>query len=426
MRYILSILLLSALFSVGNAQTLNELRESQKKAKQNIELTNKLLQETQRSSKTTITKLRVLSNQIKERQTLINSINKEVNLLGETIDVLTAERTLLERRLEALKNEYANLVYHAYVRKSSYNELLFVFSAESFEQAYRRLRYLQEYSQYRKQQSIQIMAVTAELEQKKQQLEEQKTAKISAAKQKEKEAKKIQEAKKKEDKLLKDLKGKEQTLRERLAQQQKQATDLNRKIQQLIAEEIRRAEEKAKAEAAKKAEAENASNTPSASTPTATKPSTKPGVITLTKEEALIAGNFENNMGRLPWPVERGVITGRFGIQAHPVLQHVTTDNKGIYIQTQANADARAVFEGVVTQVFSVPGSNNAVIIKHGNYRTVYANLTKIYVKVGDKITTKQKVGRIFVDDENENKTELYFMVYKNTVLQNPESWIAR
>jgi septal ring factor EnvC (AmiA/AmiB activator) len=426
MRYIFSVLFLSALVSFGNAQTLNELRESQKKARQNIDMTNKLLQETQRSSRTTITKLRVLNNQIKERQTLINSINKEVNLLGETIDVLTSEKTLLENRLQALKNEYANLVYHAYVRKSSYNELLFVFSAESFEQAYRRLRYLQEYSQYRKQQSIQIMAVTAELEQKKQQLEEQKTAKICAAKEKEKEAKKIQEAKKKEDKLLKDLKGKEQVLRTRLAQQQKQANDLNRKIQQLIAEEIRRAEEKAKAEAAKKAEAERARTTPSTTTPTAPKPSVTAGAITLTKEEALIAGNFENNKGRLPWPVERGVITGRFGIQAHPVLQHVTTDNKGIYIQTQANADARAVFEGVVTQVFSVPGSNNAVIIKHGNYRTVYANLTKIYVKVGDKVTTKQKVGRIFVDDENENKTELYFMVYKNTVLQNPESWIAR
>ena len=436
MRYLVSTFSLLVLLSIGQAQTINELRESQKKAKQNIELTNKLLQETQKSSKSTVTKLRVLNNQIIQRQNLIKSINKEVTLLGGTINVLTTEKELLERRLEALINEYANLVYHAYVRKSSYNELLFIFSAESFDQAYRRLRYLQEYSHYRKQQSIQIIAVSTQLECKKQALEEQKQAKLSAAKQKELESKKIKEAKKKEDKVLTDLKKKEQSLRQRLAKEQKQANELNRRIQQIIAEEIRKAEEKRRAEeeAKARAEAEKRKESPASgvvtpSTPLSTPsaPAPKPSsAFKMTKEEALIAGNFENNMGRLPWPVERGVIIGHFGVQPHPVLKHVTTDNKGIYIQAQQASDARSVFEGVVTQVFSVPGSNNAVIIKHGNYRTVYANLTRIYVKVGDKVSTKQKVGRIFVDDENDNKTELYFMVYKNTSLQNPESWLAR
>ena len=136
-----------------------------------------------------------------------------------------------------------------------------------------------------------------------------------------------------------------------------------------------------------------------------------------------MAGNFEANKSRLPWPVERGAITGRFGKQKHPVLQHVEIDNKGIYIQTTSGSNARCVFDGVVSSVFSVPGSNNTVIVKHGNYRTVYANLTTLYVKTGDSVKTKQNLGKIFVD---EDKTELYFQLYKNFDLQNPEAWLTK
>jgi murein hydrolase activator len=128
----------------------------------------------------------------------------------------------------------------------------------------------------------------------------------------------------------------------------------------------------------------------------------------------------------LPWPTERGFISGKYGVQAHPVLKHVTTNNKGIYIQTPSGTNARAVFEGEVTQRFSIPGSNNAVIIKHGDFRTVYANLTNIYVNVGDKVSAKQSIGKIYTDDENDNKTELYFQVWKGKEILNPERWIAK
>jgi len=140
----------------------------------------------------------------------------------------------------------------------------------------------------------------------------------------------------------------------------------------------------------------------------------------------LLSGNFERNVGRLPWPTSNGFISGHFGIQQHAVLKHVTTNNKGVYIQTPSGSNARAVFEGVVTQRFSIPGSNNAVIIQHGNYRTVYANLTQIFVKEGDKVSAKQAIGRIYTDDDNGNKTELYFQVWKDKNLQNPENWISR
>ena len=260
--------------------------------------------------------------------------------------------------------------------------------------------------------------------------------------------------------------------------QQKKANDLNNKIERIIAQEIRRAEAKRQAIQKKRIAAENLriaeqnrriaeqnrqiiadnkriaaenrrvdaehkSNSTSA-TPSRTRPrpepkATKPeikatiasvpaasSVSSLTSEETLLSGNFERNRGRLPWPTSNGFIRGHFGIQQHPVLTHVTTNNKGIYIQTPSGSNARAVYDGIVTQRFSIPGSNNAVIIQHGNFRTVYANLTQIFVKEGDKVSAKQAIGRIYTDDENGNKTELYFQVWKDRNLQNPENWISR
>ena len=190
--------------------------------------------------------------------------------------------------------------------------------------------------------------------------------------------------------------------KEKQKQQQKKADELNRQIEKLIAAEIEKSKKK---------------QTGTTSTS---------NVQQLTKEEALIAGNFEKNKGRLPWPVEKGYISGKYGVQPHPVLEHVTINNKGIHIKTNSNSDARAVFEGEVTQCFSIPGSNNAVIIRHGNYRTVYANLTSIYVKVGDKVTPKQKIGRIYTDPEDDNNTELQFQVWRDKSTENPSLWLAR
>ena len=243
-----------------------------------------------------------------------------------------------------------------------------------------------------------------------------------------------------------DLQKKEKKLREDQKIQQKKANDLNNKIERLIAEQIRKAE--AKREAAEKRriaeEKRKSAEEPRYKAKNNTKTSTKTehkannnstastssssssaSVSALTKEESLISGNFERNIGRLPWPTSNGFIRGHYGIQQHPVLKFITTNNKGIYIQTPAGSNARAVFEGIVTQRFVIPGSNNGVIIQHGNYRTVYANLTQIFVREGDHVSAKQAIGKIYTDDED-NKTELYFQIYNGRNVQNPESWIAR
>ncbi|MDR3705544.1 MAG: peptidoglycan DD-metalloendopeptidase family protein [Paludibacteraceae bacterium] len=436
-----------------HAESINELKRKQQQAKQKIELTNRLLRETQKTQKTTVSSLTVLKKQITERENLISALNSEISVLDVNLQSLNTEKTILQQRLSALRAEYAKLVYHAYFFKHEYNKFLFIFSSESFSQAYRRIRYVQQYSQYRRDQTIQIQNVAEELYQKENQLVETKNTKAGVLQGKEVENQRLQAAKDNTQKMLGDLTKKEKDLRDQLKKQQKQVDEFNAKIQQLIAAEIAAAEKKAQAkrqrdeEAAAAAAAKAAQKQKSASrkkgantnnnnantntnTTSVTRKTIKAAPIIspsqlMTKEEGIIAGGFEKNMGRLPWPV-RGVITGHFGIQNHPVLEHVQINNKGIYIQTQPNSDACAVYEGEVTQVFAIPGNNNAIIVKHGIYRTVYANLTTTYVRVGAHVNARQRLGRIDVEQENNNKTELYFMLYKNSTLVNPEHWLAK
>lgn len=438
-------LLLISFFSVfvvfAQSQSVKELENQRKKTLQLLESTNKMLNETKKTQRSSLNKLSIINKNILERKNLINNIGKEINELDSEVDRLNQEKRLMENRLSILKRDYARLVEEEHINRNVYTKIMFVLSANSFDQSYRRLRYLQEYSDYRKQQVRKIEGVKTQIIEKSDSLNKHKLTKVEVVKQKQVETGKLTNDQKKEKILLTDLQKKEKKLRSDLAKQQKIANDLNNKIQRIIAEEIRKAEEKRKAEQEHAAAeerrriAEQKKKTTPSSTPSVQKPETvsrttetaKTGNISmLTKEEKLISGNFSANAGRLPWPTDKGFISGHYGVHPHPVLIHVTTNNKGVYIQTPSGTNARAVFEGEVTQRFSIPGSNNAVIIKHGEYRTVYANLTNIYVNIGDRVTAKQPIGRIYTDGDNDNKSELYFQIYKGRNLLNPESWIAR
>ena len=446
--------ILSVLVCSLQAQSVKELEKQRNKTLQLLESTSKMLNETKKSQRSSLNKLTIINKNIVERKTLINNIGKEINELDGEVQRLNQEKRLLENRLSTLKRDYARLVQEAHLNRSVYTKIMFVLSANSFDQSYRRLRYLQEYSDYRKQQVKKIENVKTQIVVKSDSLNKNKQTKVEVVKQKEVEANKLTNDEKKEKGMLTDLKKKEKKLMADLKKQQKIANDLNNKIARIIAEEIRKAELKRKAEQERAAAeerkrlaaeekrrlaAEQKNKGTKSSTPS-TKPSTKKeekelatsapvqsaSVSMLTKEEKLISGNFSANSGRLPWPTDKGFISGHYGVHPHPVLKHVTTNNKGVYIQTPTGTNARAVFEGEVTQRFSIPGSNNAVIIKHGEYRTVYANLTSIYVNIGDKVSAKQSIGKIYTDGDNDNKTELYFQIYKGRTLLNPEGWIAR
>ena len=409
MRKVLILLFTFLLMAVASAQTIKELEEQRKNALKRLETTSKVLSETKKTQQTSLNKLNIINKSISQRTSLINTINKEINALTREIATLHAETKKLERELEAYKDDYARMVREAYINRGVYSKMLFLLSAESFDQSFRRLRYMQEFTAYRKQQIEKIDKTRQEIAKKTAQLTQHQQTQEVVKKQKNAEQQKLMDDKKKENTAYANLKQKEKNLQADLKKQQQIANDLNRKIEALIAEEVRKAEEQRK------------------KTGTAA-PDAKPGtgVYALTKEEQLISGNFAANAGRLLWPVERGFISGKFGVQPHPTLKYVTTNNKGVYIQTPTKTIARAVFEGVVTQRFSVPGSNNGVIIQHGQYRTVYANLTTIYVRVGEKVSAKQRIGQIYTDAENDNKTELFFQIWKERTILNPESWIAK
>ncbi len=404
---IVSLCLLQPLFP----QSIAELEEKKKQALENLAQTNKLLNETQKSKQGSVNKINLIKRNIKERKTVIQSLNGQIDALERNIGVLRTEKQQLEERLRYLKADYAKLIRETHVRRNHFSPLLFILSSDNAGQAYRRFRYLQEFSDYRKKQAFEIQRVTAQLAVKEKNLTNDVDKKERVLTEKEREAKKLESDRQQESKMLTQLQKKEKKLKDQQKKQQRQANELNNKIQKLIAAEIRKDEERRR-QAANESAKESGKPVPT--------------TFEMSKDEKLIAGNFEKNKGRLPLPVEKGFISGHFGVQPHPVLSHVTTNNKGIYIQAPSGSSARAVFEGVVTQCFMVPGSNSAVIVKHGNYRTVYSNLTEIYVKEGDKVSTKQRIGKIFVDTENDNKTELYLMIYRDTSIQNPELWLAQ
>ncbi|MDR3652902.1 MAG: peptidoglycan DD-metalloendopeptidase family protein [Paludibacter sp.] len=413
------------------AQNVKELERQRKQTLKTLETTSKMLNETKKSQRSSLNKLTIINKNITERKVLIKNISSEISQMDVKIDQLNQEKSKLENRLKSLKLDYANLIQEEHYNRSLYAKVMFVLSSKSFDQSLRRLRYLQEYSDYRKDQVHEIEDVKTQILRKNDSIQSHKTTKVKVVKQKETEAKTLSKDEQKEKGLLTDLQKKEKKLREAQKIQQKKADELNNKIEQIIAREIRKAEAKREAAEKKRIADENRSKSvTSTGSKTASKkntPSTSASSVSvLTKEETLISGNFERNIGRLPWPTSNGFISGHYGIQQHPVLKHVTINNKGIYIQTPVGSTARAVFEGVVTQRFSIPGSNNGVIIQHGNYRTVYANLTQIYVKEGEHVSAKQAIGKIYTDDENDNKTELYFQIYNGRNVQNPESWIAR
>lgn len=415
MKKLLILFFISAFFATNlwAADNLKTLRKKQATAKKNIEMTNKLLNDTKKSQKSTVSNLTLIKKQIVEREKLISSLNNEISILDADLDSLNTQITTINNRLDLLKNEYAKLVNYAYFHKSTKNELLYVFSAETINQAYRRLRYVQELSAYRKKQSQEIQTLSDSLTLKLQEIQVVKKDKAIALIGRQNETSKLQQSQKDKEKILQNLSAKEKELKAKLKKQQEQVNRLNAQIEKMIAKEIAEAERRAKAKAEAKRKAQQKNTSTSKQTPIA-KPT-----------EQVVSGGFDKNKGRLPWPV-KGTITGHFGVHPHPVLKQVMVNNKGIYIQTPANSDACAIYEGEVTQIFAIPGNNNAIIVKHGNYRTVYANITTTYVKSGDKVSAKQKLGKIFVDTENDNKTELYFMLYKGANLENPENWLVK
>ena len=371
-----------------SAQTLKELQAQQKKYAEELETTGKMLKQTKQNEKSTENKLNLIGQDIRTRKKLINSISQEIIALEQEQTRLQGERTRLEAELDSLKQDYAHLVQLTHYADLQQSPLLFLLSAQDFNQLFRRVRYMREFAQYRQEQVARIEGVKADIQIQSELIQDNRKEKDSALKTQQRERDQLAANEKKQKTMLKNLKAKEKELIAKQRQQQKKIDELNKQIERAIAKQVDRKQQ-------------------------------------LTKEQELIAGGFAANKGRLPWPVAKGFISGHYGKHQHPVYENVTINNKGVYIQTPAGSDARAVYEGEVTTCM-VMGSTYAIIIQHGNYRTVYTGIQSPSVKPGDKVQAKQTIGRIASNPDDDNKTELQFQVWQDRELQNPELWLAQ
>ena len=364
---------------------MKDLQKNQKKLQEEIEHTNKMLKQTKKDETATMNKLQLIGKNIQNQKKLIRTLDSEIVALNNEMKQLRSTRDSLQNVLERHK-----MVRASHFARVQQSPLLFLLSSDSFQQLARRARYLHEFAHFRQEQVRRIEKTQADIDTQNDLLKANKSDKMTALSSRKREQENLKRDERKQQNMLNQLKSKEKDLNKQLKQQQKRVAELNKKIDEMIRKQT-----------------EKASKT------------------SLTKEQKLLAGGFEANKGRLPWPVEKGMISGHYGKQQHPVYSQVTMDNKGIYIQTTAGMKARTVYKGEVTSCFLV-GGTYAVIVQHGNYRTVYSNLSKLNVKQGDKIETKQVIGTIFTDPEQDQKTELYFQIYKDRNILNPELWITK
>lgn len=428
MRHVWIVLLALSLSTVVYGQksaAVRQLEQQRKEALADIEETNKLLQETAQTAKTSLNRLNLLSKQILSRKKVISLLNQELDGIEKDILNIQGQLRTLKRELGDKQTNYGKSMRGLYKRHSSQDKLLFILSAKSFSQSMRRMRYLREYADWQKRQANDIVEKQAEISRKQAEMEKTRAEKRALLGTRQEESKKLEseEASQKEEVQL--LNKKQKDLRADLQKKRRQAEALNRQIEKQIAEEIARAEAEAKAAreqaAAKGKPVPESKNEPIREERVA---DTKGGYA-MTKSEKQLSDNFANNRGRLPYPVTgRHTIVATFGEQQHQELKYVRTSNSGIDIQTSPGADARAVFNGEVTRVFVVPGYNNSVIVRHGNYLTVYSNLSQVYVKAGDRVSTRQAIGRIYSDPEDGNSTILHFQLWKEKTKLNPQPWL--
>ncbi len=402
MKIITRILFLFIAFMLplcAEAQTKADLEKKKKKTINEINYTNKLLEETRKNQKESENNLALLGSQISSRKELISDINNEIEFVSGRIKETESVIAMMTEDLENLKLSYARMLQIAWKNQNKNNEIMFLLSSKDFNQSYLRLKYMQQMADYRKRQLIAINAIKAFLERQKEKLLAQKAEHQKLLDEEKVEAKNLENAKKQQENTLAKLKGKEADLKKQLAEKNKQKQQLQAAIEKLIAEEVKKS--------------------------SASKGKANTGKYELTPEEKIVSDNFGSNVGKLPWPVQRGVIVSRFGKQPHPVISGVEIDNKGIDISTTTGSDARAVFDGEVRKVFSIPGTQNAVIIRHGEYLSVYTHIDKVYVSVGDKVKAKQAIGKIYTDDA-ENKTVLHLEIWKGSATLNPANWLAK
>ncbi|GIJ96839.1 peptidase M23 [Capnocytophaga stomatis] len=397
-----------------SAQTKQKDLEERKKAIiEQIKQMSELRAQQTKQRKSTVLQIEEANEKIQARTRLIQITQQQANLISKEIDDNEKQLNVLQKELKFHKQEYAKLIKQSYKSKSSQNRLMFLLSSESFWQGYKRFSYMKQYADYRKKQVSEIQVKSEKIKQINNQLITQRNEKKVVLEENRKEEQTLQQEKKELEVLATNIRQKERNYEKQIREKQKQADAIDREIQRLIRLAIIEANKREKALNSKgkdKTEGQAISS----------------GEISfvLTPESKKVANNFEANKGNLIWPVVKGYKSQGFGTYSDPVYPDVKHYNNGVTIATEKGAEARSVFEGEVSAIQSIPGSNKVVQVRHGNYISIYYNLTDVYVKKGDKVKTKESLGKIFTDSNG--KTEMKFFLYKNTTRLNPEYWIHK
>ncbi len=429
----ISLLLICSVFLFGNGWTQkksDQLQAEQNKLEKKLSTTKSLLEKVKKGTQNSLSELKLIETQVRDREELVQNVDNQIRGAELTISSKSQEVKLLQKRVYSLKAQYRRLLIYAYKHRNKYGKMMYIFSSSNYFEAVKRNNYLRRVSDIQRKQfklikqsqrfiKTEITSIKTEKEKKEELLVLKIEEKNKMLSDKEKKQQALNKLKKDESKLLADLKTAE-----------RQKTELKRRIKQAIEKEIAEAAAKARKEQQRQeAKAAAAGNNSTSSATAAAKPAEKKLVITETKESAALSKNFESNRGRLPWPVLKGSIVEGYGKNPHPTIPNVYTNNNGIDIGAPRNAQVRAVFQGEVTSVLNIPGAGKVIIIKHGNYRTVYSNLQEVYVSVGANVGTKQSIGSLLPESDGGLSTahfEIHQVINGTVQRINPTLWLAQ
>lgn len=372
-------------------QSRSELEEQRKRTIKEISYVDELLRENKKEKSESLNDLEVLGKKLGLRENILRGLSDEIELLNNRIELNSLAIGMMESDINVLRKDIEKAVVSAFMASKGNSEICYILSSKDFNQAYKRLKYLQQVAGIRRNEMTVIEDLKDIIEKSKLRLEED-LSKISDLKQKEEGHKALlQGEKSKTQKILKSLTNKERQLKKELEEKKRIARKIENEITKVIENERNKIKDSP-----------------------------------LKSDEVRLGNNFYENKGKLPWPVERGIITSHFGIQNHPVLKYVKEDNIDIEISSTGNTPVKSVFKGEIAKVFSIPGANTAVIIRHGKYMTVYQNLIDVKVKVGEKVETNEIIGKLFCDVDNGGRAVLKFMIFEDRVKLNPELWISK
>ncbi|MCE3259085.1 MAG: rane-bound metallopeptidase [Bacteroidetes bacterium] len=427
----------------NGSKSKKDLENKKKRINDEINEINSMLNETKANKRSSLGALVNINMKLEKRQELINTINAEIQALNKEIKINENKSLILKTNLEKLKADYARMILFAQRNQDSYSKLMFVFASSSFNQAYSRLKYFQQYSDFRKKQAADIIKTQSELLANLNELKEQRHEKNVLLGTEQEEKQNLDKEKGEQEMVLTELQQKEKELKAELEKKKEETIQLQLAIKKLIAEEIKRKMEEAKAKAeadaiaAKKAKEAKEKKDPKVknpkvkTTPTTTTSSVakvkeaSPTMPELSEEAVALSADFAENRGRLPWPVGKGVICETYGEHEHPAIKGFMMFNNGVEICAGKGTQVRAVFDGEVTGIAVSPTGGKLVIIRHGEYLSVYSNLSDVLVKTGQKVTSKQFIGTV-LHNEDEGKTSMNLQIWKGQKTMDPSGWLFR